>query len=493
MLRILLSLGILVTGCFALPCGAEDGSSSRTVIRLKVSPAKAPKPALRYRLLPELPELSPGNPIQGYLKAILPHQKLVRNQKPGSVVRGRILAMPLELSPREGPREYGRLVLAEVDRAARLDRPDWQILPRMRTDGYSLLLPDVQELRGLANSLKARFHAEVAAGQGEEALRTAKTMLAMGQHLGEHPSIIGNLVGIAITNLTIAPLEEWITQPSCPNLYWALTSLPSPLISLTAGTEGERWMMHSELQGIREQEPMSADQIKEFASHWDRVFGNSNATGEQQRLHAWLHEQINDHQRVAATRRNLVKQGLPRAQLDRFSAAQVILLDGKLKSLARFDEFAKQARLPFWQIHALDSQAQNQSTDPGDKSKIVRDAIPNLVPARRAQARLDQRIALLRHVEALRLHAAEHQGNLPDQLSEITVPLPNDPMSGKPFIYKRNEKSALLHGSAPRGEEANPHFNIQVEITLSAEDPSAQSDSPSRPSSEQKAEGGLSR
>ncbi len=62
--------------------------------------------------------------------------------------------------------------------------------------------------------------------------------------------------------------------------------------------------------------------------------------------------------------------------------------------------------------------------------------IPASLSVRQAQARIDQRIALLRHVEALRLYAAEHNGTLPAKLADITVPLPVDPITGKPFRYE---------------------------------------------------------
>ncbi len=42
-----------------------------TLIRLTVDPMLAPQPALRYLLLPELRELTPGNPIANYLKCLL--------------------------------------------------------------------------------------------------------------------------------------------------------------------------------------------------------------------------------------------------------------------------------------------------------------------------------------------------------------------------------------------------------------------------------------
>ncbi len=62
------------------------------------------------------------------------------------------------------------------------------------------------------------------------------------------------------------------------------------------------------------------------------------------------------------------------------------------------------------------------------------------------EAGLEQQIALLRHVEALRLFAAEHDGKLPATLSDISVPLPLDPVTGKPFVYTVTGATAHLRG-----------------------------------------------
>ena len=72
-------------------------------------------------------------------------------------------------------------------------------------------------------------------GPVRRALRTAKTIFALAQHLGEHPTFVGNLVGFATATMAIGPLEEMLEQPGCPNLYWALTHLPDPLVPLDRG------------------------------------------------------------------------------------------------------------------------------------------------------------------------------------------------------------------------------------------------------------------
>ena len=41
-----------------------------------------------------------------------------------------------------------------------------------------------------------------------------------------------------------------LEQPGCPNLYWALTNLPSPLVSLDKGIEGERALVLAEFRDL---------------------------------------------------------------------------------------------------------------------------------------------------------------------------------------------------------------------------------------------------
>ena len=81
----------------------------------------------------------------------------------------------------------------------------------------------------MVRALQVRFRAEIAQARFDDAIRTAKTMFAIARHLGEHPTAIGNLVGMAAAFVTIYHFDELLQQPGCPNLYWALTNLPSPL------------------------------------------------------------------------------------------------------------------------------------------------------------------------------------------------------------------------------------------------------------------------
>jgi hypothetical protein len=420
------------------PGRAEQAvTEAETLIRLGVQPMAAPQPALRYLLLPELKEMSPGNPIPNYLRAVVEQEA-------------------------SGGETFSRSALRQADRAARMDRPDWQILPRLKTDGIGLLIPDVAKLRALASGLQGRFHEEVTQHRLGDARETAKTMFALSRHLAEHPTLIGDLVGMAAAFLAIGGLEEMLEQPGSPNLYWALTSLPNPLVSLEMGLQGERMLIRSEFRELDDRTPMNEDQIKKLISHIDglrRQVGDFNQKVEGTR--AWLDARARNEEVVHAARRSLIEYGVPEDRLLRFPADQVMLLEAYRIFEVHRDEGMKLAYLPTWQIDWARFVKQQQ----GDRGPFGT-VLPALHKVRRAQARLEQRIALLRHVEALRLYAAEHGGDLPRKLSDCGVPLPADPATGKAFQYEVEGVTAHLRGSPLPGEEKNPAYNIHYEVTI---------------------------
>ena len=451
--RTLLCLAALAA--FSVPCRAEPTiTSTETLIRLTVQPMAAPKPALRYQLLPELNELNPGNPIEGYLRCFA-EQGSVLSYKEACERREQLQSIPLREAP-EGQLQFGPSALREADRAARLDKPDWQILLQLKTDGIGLLLPDLQQLRSLANALKGRFRVELALHRFDDGLGTAKTLFAMSRHLSEHPTLIGELVGIAIAYTAIGPLEEMLEQPGCPNLYWALTNLPNPLVSMEKGLAGERVLITGEFRDLSASAPMTPDQLKKLIAHIDYAL-------ERKTTRAWLDERIKDEGLVSAARRRLIESGLPQERLSQFPAGQLILLDDMREYEVRRDELTKLMNLPRWQIQALGGLAYKRAKEPA----LFADAlVPALDRVHNAQTRLQQRIALLRHVEALRLYAADHDGRLPEKLADVAVPLPVDPFTGKPFNYQLDGTTAHIRGTPPPGEEKTPGFNFHYEVTI---------------------------
>jgi hypothetical protein len=473
MTRILLAAG-------ALAVLAPVSLAGETAVRLNVQPMAASKPALKYQLLPEVRELTTGNPAQYYLRCFCEQHNFFFSND-ALAERARYRSIPLAKLPAEQLRHYGgRGALGQADEAARMDALDWQIGPRLTTEGLGLVLPELGPLRILAEALQVRFRAQVAGRHFDEAIGTAKTMFALARHLGEHPTPAANLLGLSVADLALDTLEEMVQQPGCPNLYWALTDLPCPLVDLRKGFQGHRTMVMADLRPLRDDSAMTGDELEEVVSRLSgRIgFAREQAGETPRNLRAAVRAQVKDADKVRALRQRLTEaatadartagegiyQRLDRAlRIQKFPDTQVVLLDEKRAYEGRLDAGMKILALAPWQIDAV---ARSEKPESGGDSMLA-DLLPNVLKVRWAQGRLEQRVALLRHVEALRLYASARGGRLPAKLPDVAVPLPDDPFTGKPFRYRVEGAAAQLRGGSPKDGVKGAAYNVHLyEVTV---------------------------
>src|SRR5262249_20462794 len=96
--------------------------------------------------------------------------------------------------------------------------------------------------------LKVRV--ELAARNYAAAARWLRTGFAFSQHVGEGPFLINKLVGIALADQFLDAALEFVEQPESPNLYWALSKLPEPLIDLRKALDLEHHVVEMEFPGL---------------------------------------------------------------------------------------------------------------------------------------------------------------------------------------------------------------------------------------------------
>jgi hypothetical protein len=473
------------------------------VKKLTVRPAAAPPQALRYVLLPELKDKTPGNAIQSYYRAFSPDWwGGINRDKDFYDKIEKWLDMPLKLlaPAAKGPPQPVRPkqpqglegippeelaaqaqwiknfnALQEVDRGARRDHADWDLTSRLQQEGVNLLLPDLQSMRTFGNLLAIRARLEMAEGDFDKTVYTLQTGFALAKHCGEGPTLIHSLVGMAIGSMMFARVEELIQQPGAPNLYWALTTLPRGLIDMRNPIQGERIVFASHLPDLNELEKgaMTVEQARAALDEWIGRLARLQEPGfrlgpEHRLVHAsWI------ALAYPRAKERLMAAGRDPEEINALPAAQVVLIDTLREYNRLRDEMFKGFYLPYREGRQFSARAEDElrrtaaESGPNLLLRVGLMTLPAVQKVQEASVRTERRIEFLRTVEAIRLHAAAHNGKPPVHLAEITaVPLPTDPVTGKPFDYEARGDTAILAAPPGQGLAKTPNNAWRYELTF---------------------------
>lgn len=445
---------------------------------LTVSPAAAPATALKYELLPRNTEKRDGNASVGYYQSLVirpagpsdPSKVKKLNEQEST-----FLETPIEeLSARELTeflKPY-RTVLTTADQAARYARCDWQRENQLSGEGLFALMPELQQHRELARLLALRIRLAAVENNFEDATTGLKTGFQHAKHVGESPSLISLLVGLAIANIHLKRIEDVIQRPGSPNLYWALTTLPHPFIDPRPGLDGEEAFLQSVLPGLNalESGPVTADQATQAI---DRLVQTYREPGNDAGIrtlatkvgivgYASLYH--------AQAKKDLIERGRTAKDLDAMPPVQVVLLRGVSVYRELMDDRRKLFSLPPADAKTLFAGQQErlktlrEGSDP--MISLFSLTVPAVEKVYESFARTERRIALLRTVEAVRLYAAV-KGNPPANLTDVTaVPVPNDPHTGKLFEYAAEGKTVRITAPSPGGQPAHAGNSMSYLLTF---------------------------
>ena len=427
---------------------------------MTVQPARQPQPALKYQLLPEVLDQTWGN------AALLYYRMLGRID---GKEEAETVAKWLKIPPRKLPRaEVGTFlakyatILDEAARAARCEQCDWQ-LP-IWIEGFNLILPSLSKFRHLARVLAVQARVQIAEGRFDRAAGTLQTGFALARHQAEGQTLINGLVGIAIAQLMAEQVRELVQAPRAPNLYWALTSLPRPLISLRKGV---RYESAGAFVGFPALRSLAEGQLT--VEKWRKLMAELGAVGGVKPPMNLLSTAL-AIKMYPEGKRYLAQRGYTAEQIEKMPVVQVVGRYTLGSYLQVRDDLYKWFGLPYWQAHEGMRRAQDAlaSGGPGMGGYPLTMLLPALGRAYFVSARLDREIAALRCIEAVRLHAAGNGGKLPARLGDVKiVPVPINPVTGGPFGYKVTGRTFRLDALGRPGTP--PQDSQRYEVTLTTE------------------------
>ena len=436
---------------------------------ITLQPAKIPYRALAHPLLPQAGDLVGGNAALCYYRAFSPEAfSHIRNNKDWWKTEEAWSKATLAQLPQKEMEFLLRFwPLEQMELGARRSYCDWELTDRLKKDGFSALLPDVQGLRELARLMSYRIRLKLAKKDHEGALRDIQTLLAMGRHVGDGPTLITHLVGVAICSIALERLEEGMQQPGFPSVHWDLSVLPVPFLTLETALGGERIGAESLLSIQDLERVMTREEANQVMGKFIKQLGM--VTGDSQEYHsAFFAISLISY---TQSKEWLINQGTPPETVEKMPVAQVVMLRMAGEFNRERDELFKYANLPLWQaapfLEELERQNRPGMMGQGASKILARLLLPALYAVFEARVRLDRKIAALRQLEALRLYATQ-TGGLPEKLENTKLPLVLDPMHGKPFEYTRKSATeGVLRGmpmpldKKPVGLSNTVHYDVQ--------------------------------
>jgi hypothetical protein len=265
---------------------------------------------------------------------------------------------------------------------------------------------------------------------------------------------ISGTAAMGIAEMSNEALARLMSRPESPNLYWALLDFPErrPLLRETLG-RGRMWSADrfQTVARLKAKEALSANQ-------WRSTFDYVLQLHELETGRPYPVDPVRD---VSPDVLRRAREAYARAhQVDAAHAAgmdpAVVLGEHYFAEYeVLLDDNDKLRGLPYPLLISRTEQfAQRvQELRQEQPSNIFLLSLPLVGRAVWAYARVDRQLAALTTVEAIRSYAAAHHGALPARLEDIVVtPPPENPMSGKPFDYRVEGRSAILSDPRPEAE-----------------------------------------
>jgi hypothetical protein len=428
------------------PPKSTSASPAATPIQeLAVHARAVERPLMKYRLFPAEYDLRAGNaaPIlvrfpweqTAYFSQVVP-------------TFDEYLKLPLDHSKlRNAGDVFNPHFYSELKRAAYRRTAEWEY-PIGEKPLANILLPDIQGARSIVGrGLSVWIRHKISRGKLAEAREGILVGLAVSRHYGRTPFVITQLVCIAVDSMMLSRLEELLSQPDSPNLYWALTALPRPLVDLRPSIELEQRFLQMTVPGLENlAELRTEEEWTERAHAVIGLFLEPGGASDRTKISSqMILERL--AKRGRAELPGWIEGGTARvtAMSDSEAGLRWFLHahEEQSQEVAAFMSLEPPAAIP--RLEALQQRLAEFRAEWGVPNLFVLESsLRTYVRAHGLQRQIDA----LRVVEAIRNYGASHESHVPESVEKIIdTPIPEDPFTGKPFGYAVTAGTATL--SAP--------------------------------------------
>ena len=426
-------------------------------VELTISAAPEPVPALQYRLLPSITALKTGNAALDWSKltTVVPADlDEYHNLKEGDLDHRDLVKLPFDEFKNEQLEYANKFYKVSSNSflkyAALKNNCDWQDAIE---DGINMQLPSLNSLRKIAYLVALEARVNVAKGDYNSALELLSYNFALAQDLSEGITLIQNLVGIGVASMNYRVIDDIVAQPDSPNLYWALTMMPSPLIDMRNAYESE---MDVWIWSTLEDMDTKILSVEQANSKVNELLQNLDGLP----LAAY----------VAAGyvpgKKYLIENGYDQRRVELMPASQVVLLSQWMQYLPFRDNQFKFLFVPYYMGQPYIENAKkeyNNFRNSGSGFNIFYECLPAISRCKFLVTEMHAHSCALQCVEAIRMYVAVNN-KLPESLSDIkVVPVPVNPFTGKKFKYYQDGDTFVLDVEVPDDNRDFYGFRIKLD------------------------------
>ena len=403
--------------------------------------------------------MKPGNAFVGFNRAVVLLSQHMRTNKVKSDQFWQDwstwIDLPLEELPvekiRTGLEDY-QTVFKEVERAYLLRDSDYGLLADdlVGLEFLELLLPEFQEMRSVARLLTLRARVEMREGRIDDAIHTLQIGFRMGEVTGQATDlIVVRLVGLAITRMMLAEVEKCMADPSCPNLYWALATIPNSSTEVMDALLFESNVVTTVFPTLGQlpDDALSDEaweqRLVQMVGDLDRVVAATSTNTPESQSNARLKAGLAILTFAESSRGALIAAGVPTDQVSRMSAAEAVLratrqsvtnLQQELSKWAYLPDSIRRPYLKRWDaVFSNDQRKDGSLVDMG--SILAGLLLPAVNAGDPASYATKQHIARLTTIEAIRDFVAKNE-EVPASLEDLEdLPAWPAPLGDGPFGY----------------------------------------------------------
>ena len=220
-----------------------DENNDIQIIEMTVSAAKQPDPIFTHRLTLLPKDTVNGNAATIYLDALAGSSlsKKWRNleERFGEDVHSWLYNdMPLDQIPldelKQASSEFDILILDYIGRATERRNCDWGLgLEELRGPlTFGLNFNGLHQTRTISRAIALQTRFAIAESRFDDAVDLMRMNYRLAENVGQVKLAVGTLIALAEVGITNGSMVDFIAAADSPNMYWALTELPRPIVDI---------------------------------------------------------------------------------------------------------------------------------------------------------------------------------------------------------------------------------------------------------------------